>query len=206
MTHSEPPRPEPTVLEPTRPEPACSEPARSAPTHSRPARFGVGRVERGSATLHVLFVALVLCTALSAAVLWAGISTTRHKLAAAADLTALSAAQALTAAQATTQSLTAQPSSSRQSVGTARPPNAAHFPSTDQPLRVATPTTSARQAAALVLPATPCVVAARTAERNDVQLAACEVTSTSVTVEVSLQLDLRVAHPTLTAAARAGPA
>lgn len=51
------------------------------------------RTERGSATLHTLFAAVLLVTAFTAAILWSAISTARHKLAAAADLTALSAAQ-----------------------------------------------------------------------------------------------------------------
>lgn len=53
--------------------------------------------------------------------------------------------------------------------------------------------------------ATPCASAARTAALNTVQLAACEVTSTAVTVRVSVRLDLPLAHPTLTTTARAGP-
>jgi hypothetical protein len=54
-------------------------------------------------------------------------------------------------------------------------------------------------------PATPCATAARTAALNKVQLADCDVTSTAVTVQVSLRLDLPLAHPTLTTTARAGP-
>ncbi|WP_410789005.1 pilus assembly protein TadG-related protein [Kribbella sp. C-35] len=125
------------------------------------------RTERGSATLHTLFAAVLLFTALTAAILWSAISTTRHKLAAAADLTALSAAQSLNTIQSPT---TAQPSDIAQPSGTA-----------------------------------PCVTAARVAVVNKVRLAACVVASGAVTVEVSLELDLRVARPTLTAAARAGP-
>jgi hypothetical protein len=40
---------------------------------------------------------------------------------------------------------------------------------------------------------------------NKVQLTECVVSSDAVTVEVSLQLDLRLTRPILTAAARAGP-
>ncbi|MFG1906506.1 Rv3654c family TadE-like protein [Kribbella sp. NPDC048928] len=119
----------------------------------------MSRSERGSATLHVLFAAVLLFTTFAGAILWSAISTTRHKLAAAADLTALSAVQSLGAAQ---------------SLG------ASH-------------------------PVTACGGAARAAALNHVQLRACEVTSTAVTVEVSLELDLRLARPTLTAIARAGP-
>jgi secretion/DNA translocation related TadE-like protein len=117
------------------------------------------RTERGSATLHTLFAAVLLFTAFTAAILWSAISTARHKLAAAADLTALSAAQSLN----TTQPASAAP------------------------------------------PATPCATAARVAVLNKVHLTACVIASDAVTVEVSLQLDLRLARPTLTAAARAGP-
>ena len=55
------------------------------------------RNQKGSATLHSLFAAVLLLTALAGATLWSTISTARHKLATAADLTALSAAQSLTA-------------------------------------------------------------------------------------------------------------
>ncbi len=60
------------------------------------------RDEKGSATLHSLFAAVLLVAALAAAILWSTISTARHKLATAADLTALSAAQSLTTASDTT--------------------------------------------------------------------------------------------------------
>lgn len=129
------------------------------------------RTERGSATLHVLFAAVLLFTTFAGAVLWSAISTTGHKLAAAADLTALSAAHSLSAIQSL---------SAAQSLGPARSLNVSQ-------------------------PVTPCVGAARAAALNHVQLRACKVTSTAVTVEVSLELDLRVARPTLTAIARAGP-
>ncbi|WP_165555839.1 pilus assembly protein TadG-related protein [Kribbella pittospori] len=62
--------------------------------------------ERGSATVLSLLAALLLLTALTVATLWSSISTARHKLSAAADLTALSAAQALAA---TTQSAPTPP-------------------------------------------------------------------------------------------------
>ncbi|MFK4083910.1 Rv3654c family TadE-like protein [Kribbella sp. NPDC020789] len=54
------------------------------------------RSERGSGTIHMLTACLLVATALATAVLWAAISTARHKLGAAADMTALSAAYALT--------------------------------------------------------------------------------------------------------------
>ncbi|GAB2630130.1 hypothetical protein GCM10009743_00590 [Kribbella swartbergensis] len=53
------------------------------------------RSERGSGTLLTLFVGLVLATALAAATLWSAVSVARHKLTAAADLAALSAAHSL---------------------------------------------------------------------------------------------------------------
>jgi hypothetical protein len=142
------------------------------------------RTERGSATLHTLFAAVLLFTALTAAILWSAISTARHKLAAAADLTALSAAQSLSATQS---------SSTAQLLGAARP-----IGSDDQ-------LEHREQPAGIVPPATPCATAARVAVLNKVHLTACAVASDVVTVEVSLQLDLRLTRPTLTAAARAGP-
>ena len=54
-------------------------------------------------------------------------------------------------------------------------------------------------------PATPCATAERIAALNKVQLTACLASSDAVAVEVSLRLDLRIARPTLSAAARAGP-
>jgi secretion/DNA translocation related TadE-like protein len=53
------------------------------------------RCERGSGTVHTLTACLLLATALAVAILWAAVSTARHKVAAGADLTALSAAYAL---------------------------------------------------------------------------------------------------------------
>jgi hypothetical protein len=53
--------------------------------------------EKGSVTLHSLFAAVLLITALAAATFWSAISTARHRLTTAADLTALSAGAALTA-------------------------------------------------------------------------------------------------------------
>lgn len=52
--------------------------------------------ERGSGSLLTLFTCLILTTAVAMAILWTSISTARHQLAAAADLTALSAAHSLT--------------------------------------------------------------------------------------------------------------
>lgn len=66
---------------------------RSALSLSR--RAQCRRTERGSGTLLTLFMGLLLATAVAMATLWSAISIARHKLAAAADLTALSAAQAL---------------------------------------------------------------------------------------------------------------
>ena len=68
------------------------------------------RNEKGSATVLSLLAALLLFTALTVATLWSSISTARHKLSAAADLTALSAAQALTA---TTPSAATPPTGDR---------------------------------------------------------------------------------------------
>ncbi|MFI7060553.1 Rv3654c family TadE-like protein [Kribbella sp. NPDC050124] len=51
--------------------------------------------ERGSGSLLTLFTCLTLATTVAMAILWSAISTARHQLAAAADLTALSAAHAL---------------------------------------------------------------------------------------------------------------
>ncbi|HEY3001734.1 MAG TPA: Rv3654c family TadE-like protein, partial [Kribbellaceae bacterium] len=51
--------------------------------------------ERGSGTLIVIAAALLVLSAGLAAVLWAGVSTARHRAAAAADLAALSAARAV---------------------------------------------------------------------------------------------------------------
>lgn len=65
--------------------------------------------EKGSATLHSLFAAVLLLTALAAAILWSTISTARHKLATAADLTALSAAQSLTTPPTTPDAGTTPP-------------------------------------------------------------------------------------------------
>lgn len=167
----------------------------------------MNRSERGSATLHVLFAAVLLFTALAVAILWSAISTARHKLTAAADLTALSAAQSLT----TTEPGSAEPGSTgpgSTGPGSTEPvaaepiaPDLASARPTLARPTLALPNQTARASP----PAGACVVAARAAALNRVQLRACEVTSTAVTVEVSLEIDLRLAHPTLTAIARAGP-
>lgn len=87
------------------------------------------------------------------ATLWSAISIARHKLAAAADLTALSAAQALTSGASD-----------------------------------------------------PCTTAHRIASTNHVDLADCQPAPDSVSIRVTTQLNLvGIAHPTLTATARAGP-
>ncbi|TCO47599.1 secretion/DNA translocation related TadE-like protein [Kribbella antiqua] len=110
------------------------------------------RTERGSGTLFALSMGLLLLTALTLVTLWSAISTARHKLAAAADLTALSAAQSLQS-------------------GTA-----------------------------------PCPTAHRIATTHHVQLTHCQITGTSVTIQVQTQLDLpAVPHAILTTTARAGP-
>ena len=131
---------------------ALREPSpRDAVRHPSPRRV---RSERGSGTLLTLFAGLLLATALAMAILWSAISVARHKLAATADLTALSAAQSLQSD-----------------------------------------------------PSTPCATAARIAALHQATLAACEVTADSVTIQVAAQLHLaQIAHPTLTATARAGPA
>lgn len=152
---------------------------RSSPRHR--ARHS----EHGSATLQVLFVAVLLFTAFAVAILWSAISTARHKLTAAADLTALSAAQALN---------TASIGAGERSVGTPR------ALSTSDP---------SGALGVLGVPGPPgaeaCVVAARVTEANGVRLVGCEVVAEAVTVEVSLEVDLRVGRPALTARARAGP-
>ncbi|WP_165553370.1 pilus assembly protein TadG-related protein [Kribbella capetownensis] len=73
---------------------------------NRARRHLVSPNQRGSATVLSLLAVLLLLTALTVATLWSSVSTARHKLSAAADLTALSAAQALLA---TTQSAATPP-------------------------------------------------------------------------------------------------
>ena len=148
------------------------------------------RSERGSATIHTLLAALLLVTALAAATLWSTISTARHKLTTAADLTALSAAQSLATAQspATAQTLMTAPIHTSLSAQRLPSPRSA---AVDQP--------------SAVTPPVPCETAARTATLNKVQLSGCDVTDESVTVQVSLGLNLPVGRPTLSATARAGP-
>lgn len=148
------------------------------------------RTERGSATLHTLFAAVLLFTALTAAILWSAISTARHKLAAAADLTALSAAQSLSAAR---------PPSAARSLGVGRSLGAG------RPVGANGLLESLEQAAGNGALVAPCVTAARIAVVNEVRLAGCVVASDAVTVEVSVELDLWVMRPTLSAEARAGP-
>jgi secretion/DNA translocation related TadE-like protein len=111
------------------------------------------RTEQGAGTLFTLSMALLLLTALTMVTLWSAISTARHKLDAAADLTALSAAQSLQS-------------------GTA-----------------------------------PCPTAHRIAATHHVQLTHCQITGTSVTIQVQTHLTLpAVPHATLTTTAHAGPA
>jgi secretion/DNA translocation related TadE-like protein len=109
--------------------------------------------ERGSGTIFTLLMSLLLLLAVAMATIWSAISVGRHKLAAAADLTALSAAQAI------------------------------QSPATD-----------------------PCAVAQRIATIHHVQLADCQITGDTVSVQVATRLTLaNLAHPTLTTTARAGP-
>lgn len=111
------------------------------------------RTEHGSGTLLTFFLGLLLATAVAMATLWSAISIARHKLAAAADLTALSAAQALVSG------------------------------SPD-----------------------PCATARRIAATHNVVLADCQLASDSALIRVTTQLHLAaIAHPTLSASARAGP-
>jgi hypothetical protein len=142
--------------------------------------------ERGSATIHALFAAVLLLTVLAAAVLWAAISTARHQLAAAADLTALSAAQSV----AFTPAAQFEPPDSPTP---AEPPDSTGTKGDNEPAGVR------------VTPTAPCATARRIAELNKVQLTRCDVAADSVTVEVAMSLDLRVSQPTLAATARAGP-
>jgi secretion/DNA translocation related TadE-like protein len=110
------------------------------------------RTEEGAGTLLTLSMGLLLLTALTMATLWSAVSTARHKLDAAADLTALSAAQSLQS-------------------GTA-----------------------------------PCPTAHRIATSHHVQLTHCQITGTSVTIQVQTHLALpAIPHATLTTTAHAGP-
>ena len=147
--------------------------------------------EKGSATLHSLFAAVLLLTALAAAILWSTISTARHKLATAADLTALSAAQSL-ANPAADASTTALGATTFDITGTR---TASDPPGPD--LTTSSPTA--------LNPTTPCAIAARIAALHKVDLLACRPTPTSVTIQVALDLRLPLIHPTLTTTARAGP-
>ncbi|MGY4772570.1 pilus assembly protein TadG-related protein [Kribbella sp. CWNU-51] len=148
--------------------------------------------EKGSATLHSLFAAVLLLTALAAATLWSTISTARHKLATAADLTALSAAQSLANPAATDASRTA---SGATTLGITGARTASDPPGPD--LTTSNSTALNRT--------TPCAIAARIAGLHKVDLVACHPTPTSVTIQVSLDLRLPFTHPTLTTTARAGP-
>lgn len=182
--------------------------------------------EKGSATLHSLFAAVLLVTALVAATLWSTISTARHKLATAADLTALSAAQSLTttqfpstiepatvlepatitdaAAGSQLAGLTQQAAASQLAALTPQP--AVTNPASGTPLATVTGSAAGADPAVGADPVSgTCATAARVAALHKVQLTACNPTSTSVTVQVALQLDLPFGHPTLTATSRAGP-
>jgi Flp pilus assembly protein TadG len=148
--------------------------------------------EKGSATLHSLFAAVLLLTALAAAILWTTISTARHKLATAADLTALSAAQSLATPAATDADTTASGATPFDITGAGTASGAA-----GPDLTTSSPTALNRT--------TPCATAARIAALHKVDLVACHPTPTSVTIRVALDLRLPFAHPTLTTTARAGP-
>jgi hypothetical protein len=213
--------------------------------------------QRGSATIHTLLAAVLLITALAAATLWSTISTARHKLTTAADLTALSAAQTLATTVATTAdqptndtplgvasaattnlvpSTDAKPTTAYMPTSdTTRSPDSAPrtdfvepdpslitqrlrstYSTADHPLTHTAPAAApvvARAVAPAAEPAaapaaagaTPCETAARVATLNKVHLTNCKVTTDAVTVEVSLQLDLPLGRPTLSATARAGP-
>lgn len=79
------------------------------------------RSEQGSATLHVIFMSALLFTALTVATLWMAISTARHKLAAAADLTALSAAQVMVDGPSTVPAAASGPPAQLTSASSAKP-------------------------------------------------------------------------------------
>ncbi|MFI5692085.1 pilus assembly protein TadG-related protein [Kribbella sp. NPDC051586] len=167
--------------------------------------------ERGSATLHTLLAAVLLLTAVAAATIWSSISTARHRLTAAADLTALSAAQSLATTQAdtsptnpTNSPLATEPARTAEVAQTTDSGRTSEVSLTTQQIPAKGPP-SADQPPPVTPPATPCEVAARAAILNKVRLANCDVTSNAVTVVVSLELNLPVAHPTLTATSRAGP-
>ncbi|WP_433169613.1 hypothetical protein [Kribbella sp. CA-247076] len=152
------------------------------------------------------------------AVLWSAISTTRHKLAAAADLTALSAAQSLQPAPTTPAATASHPTASAptdsdsSASALADSPSVAAGPTASgaaasgpAAARIATPDPAALPPSP-IRSATPCETAARIAALHQATLTACEVTADSVTVQLSTQLNLAdITHPTLTATARAGP-
>jgi len=181
--------------------------------------------EKGSATLHSLFAAVLLLTALTAATFWSTISTARHKLATAADLTALSAAESLTTNPATALQPTPvlSPATVLNPTPVLNPATVLNSPTVLNPATVVLPAaapqpTTVTSPAAVTEIATstgpavaadpitgPCATAARVAALHKVHLTACDPTPTSVTVQVALQLDLPFSHPTLTATSRAGP-
>lgn len=165
--------------------------------------------EKGSATLHSLFAAVLLLTALAAAILWSTISTARHKLANAADLTALSAAQSLSTASDTTGAGAAASGTTGSRTAEARttPSDATGSTTAEARTTASDATGSAFTASGATAPGstTPCATAARIAALHKVDLIACHPTPTSVTIQVALDLHLPFSHPTLTATARAGP-
>ena len=160
------------------------------------------RSQKGSATLHSLFAAVLLMTALAAATLWSTISTARHKLATAADLTALSAAQSLTTPLATTH--TGTPASGQTGATASGAPDA-DATGAGTAISAATDLDLTASSSTALDPATPCATAARIAALHKVDLVACHPTPTSITIQVALVLRLPFTHPTLTTTARAGP-
>ena len=161
--------------------------------------------EKGSATLHSLFAAVLLLTALAAATLWSTISTARHKLATAADLTALSAAQSLATPDTSTTPSGAAASDTSAADTTASGATASDSTGADTTASGPTgPDLTASSSTALDR-MTPCATAARIAALHQVDLVACHPTPTSVTIQVALDLRLPFARPTLTTTARAGP-
>ncbi|MDX2974692.1 flp pilus-assembly TadE/G-like family protein, partial [Kribbella solani] len=139
------------------------------------------RGERGSLTVHAVFAAVLLMAAVGAAMLWSSISTARHKVAAAADLTALSAAQSLV-----TDQPTAAPVVNEQVVDRVEGAESEGSEMGD-------------------VGGKPCEVAVRVAGLNGVRVIGCVVDAGAVTVRVSVQVELPVGTVSLDASARAGP-
>ena len=169
--------------------------------------------EKGSATLHSLFAAVLLLTALAAATLWSTISTARHQLATAADLTALSAAESLATPPPTTTPSAATGPDAPVGGTTISGATASRATDTTASTTTASTTTGSTTTGSGMPnsgitpsdPTTPCATAARIAALHKVDLIACHPTPTSVTIQVALQLHLPFTIPTVTTTARAGP-